>query len=167
MRIALPFAIVVAFAVAGCIAPITPMERLQQSANEVAAALRFDRTDLVAEYVAPAARDEFLARHAVWSEKTRVMDMELAGIFLRGSDVAEAMLVVSWLHEDGATLHTTVISQQWKQEGGGFRMVDEVYRKGDKSLFDMLPKKEAPKKDEPAKDGTKAANAAAGVPSGG
>lgn len=150
MRLALSFAVAIALAGVGCIAPITPMERLQQSANEVAAALRFDRTDLVAEYVAPAARDDFFARHAVWSEKVRVMDLELGGIFLRGSDVAEAMLIVSWMHEDGATLHTTVIAQQWKQEGGGFRMVDETYRKGDKTLFEMLPKKEAPKTDQAA-----------------
>jgi hypothetical protein len=148
-------AFVLAFALSllGCIAPITPMERLQQSANEVASALRWSRTDIVAEYVAPAARDEFLARHAVWDGKTRVMDLELAGIYLRSSDYAEAILSVMWLREDGAIVHTTEISQVWKHEGGSFRMINEVYRSGDKALFDMLPKKKDPKKDAAAKDG--------------
>ena len=80
---------------AGCIAPITPMERLQQSANEVASALRFNRTDLVAEYCAPKAREAFLARHAVWTDKTRVVDLELTGIYLRSSDEAEALIDVA------------------------------------------------------------------------
>lgn len=131
---------------AGCIAPVTPMERLQQSANDVANALRFSRTDIAAEYVATSARDTFLLRHNVWAEKTRVVDLELVGIFLRAQDEAEAVLTVAWLREDGAMLHTTQISQKWKHEMGSFRMVDEVYRSGDKALFDMLPKKEDPKK---------------------
>jgi len=131
----------------GCIPPITPMERLQQSANDVASALRFGRTDLVAEYCAPRARDAFLERHAVWAEKTRVVDLELSGIYLRSSNEAEAILQVAWLHEDGATLHTTGISQRWKSEGGSYRIVDEVFRSGDKSLFEMLPKTEPKKED--------------------
>lgn len=157
MRAALLFAAI--FSAIGCIAPITPMERLQQSANDVANALRFDRTDLVADYVAQTAKDDFWERHSVWTEKTRIVDLELAGIFLRTSDEAEAIINVSWLHEDGAMLHTTEISQRWKHEGGTFRLVNEVFRRGDKSLFDMLPKKEDKKKDaaatsgEPAKDG--------------
>jgi hypothetical protein len=135
----------------GCIAPVTPMERLQQSANDVANALRFSRTDLAAEYVANSARDAFLSRHVVWNEKTRVVDLELLGIFLRSSDEAEAILSVSWLREDGAMLHTTQIAQKWKHEGGSFRMVDELFRSGDKALFEMLPKVEDAKKH--AKDG--------------
>ena len=143
---------------AGCIAPITPMERLQQSANEVAAALRFNRTDLVAEYCAPKAREAFLSRHAVWSDKTRVVDLELTGIYLRSSDEAEALIEVAWLREDGTTLHTTGIAQKWRHVGGSYKIVDEVWRSGDKLLFDMLPKvdpKADPKKDEstqPASD---------------
>lgn len=147
MRAPLLFA--VAFSLIGCIAPITPMERLQQSANDAANALRFGRTDLVAELCAPKAREAFLERHAVWSEKTRVVDLELSGIYLRSSTEAEAIIEVAWLHEDGATLHTTGISQRWRSEGGSYRIVDEVFRSGDKSLFEMLPKKE-PKKDDTA-----------------
>jgi hypothetical protein len=146
MRAALVLALSVALAVLGCIAPVTPMERLQQNANEVASALRFDRTDIAAEYVSTGARDAFLSRHMVWSEKTRVVDLELLGVFLRGEGEAEAILVVAWLREDGTMLHTTEISQRWKHEMGSFRMVDELYRKGDKSLFEMLPKKEDGKK---------------------
>lgn len=148
MRAALLFA--ATLPLLGCIAPITPMERLQQSANDVASALRFGRTDLVAEYCAPKARDAFLERHAVWADKTRVVDLELSGIYLRSQNEAEAILEVAWLREDGATLHTTGISQRWKSEGGSYRIVDEVFRSGDKALFDMLPKKEEPKKDDAA-----------------
>lgn len=144
MRVALVLALVLP--VVGCIAPVTPMERLQQSANDVANALRFSRTDIAADFVANGARDAFLSRHTLWSEKTRVVDLELLGIFLRTSDEAEAILSVSWLREDGAMLHTTQISQRWKHEGGSFRMVDELFRSGDKALFDMLPKKEDAKK---------------------
>ncbi len=141
MRLALVFT--VALSLVGCIAPITPMERLQQSANDVAGALRFGRTDLVAEYVATDARDAFLSRHAVWEDKTRVVDLELAGVYLRSMDEAEAVISVSWLRVDGAMLHTTLITQRWKHERGTFRIVDEVFRSGDKLLFEMLPKKEA------------------------
>lgn len=152
MRAAFALAFALALPVLGCIAPITPMERLQQSANEVAAALRFGRTDIAAEYVASNARDAFVSRHMVWSEKTRVVDMELLGIFLRGEGEAEAILSVAWLREDGAMLHTTEISQRWKHEMGSFRMVDELYRRGDKALFEMLPKKEDAKKPAKAED---------------
>lgn len=145
MRKALVFAAILS--VSGCIAPITPMERLQQSANDVASALRFNRTDLVAEYCAPKARDAFLERHAVWTDKTRIVDLELSGIYLRSQDEAEAILEVAWLREDGAMLHTTGIAQKWRHEGGSFKLVDEVFRSGDKSLFDMLPKKVDPKKE--------------------
>jgi hypothetical protein len=144
MRALLPF--VFALAAAGCIAPITPMERLQQSANEVAAALRFNRTDVAAEYCAAAAHDEFLVRHAVWGQKTRIVDLELSGIYLRASDEAESIIAISWLREDGAILHSTEIAQRWKRTNGSFRMVDEVFHGGDKALFDMLPKKQDPKK---------------------
>ena len=98
MRKALVFAAILS--VSGCIAPITPMERLQQSANDVASALRFDRTDLVAEYCAPKARDAFLERHAVWTDKTRIVDLELSGIYLRSQDEAEAM---RWIGRAAAT----------------------------------------------------------------
>lgn len=145
MRQVLLFAAAAA-ALIGCIAPITPMERLQQSANDVAGALRFNRTDLVAEYCSAAGRDAFLARHALWDKKTRVVDLELSGIYLRSSSDAEAILSVSWIREDGAELHTTEISQLWKHEGGSFRLADEVFRGGDKALFDMIPKKEEAKK---------------------
>src|SRR5262245_12489843 len=100
----------------GCIAPITPMERLQQSANEVAGALRFGRTDLAAEFCSAASHDAFLARHAFWAQKTRVVDLELTGIYLRSSEEAEAIISVAWLHEDGADLHTTEITQWWRHE---------------------------------------------------
>ncbi|MEZ4294084.1 MAG: hypothetical protein R3B70_03835 [Polyangiaceae bacterium] len=144
-------ALLLAFALPmlACIAPITPMERLQQSAHDVAAALRFARTDVAADHVAPSARDAFFSRHAVWDRKTRVVDLELVGIYLRTSDEAEAILTVAWLREDGAMLHTTDISQRWKHEAGSFRMVDEEYKSGDKALFEMLPKKE-PAKPAPA-----------------
>jgi hypothetical protein len=168
MRAALLFA--AAAPLLGCIAPITPMERLQHSANEVAGALRFSRTDIAAEYCSAAAHDAFLARHALWDKKTRVVDLELNGIFLRSSSEAEAILSVSWIHENGAELHTTEISQWWKHEGGSFRLSDEVFRGGDKALFDMIPKKEDPKKAAAAKGatapgkGTAAPQAAAPAP---
>lgn len=136
----------------GCIAPITPMERLQQSANDVAGAMRFSRTDVVAEFVATKARDAFLERHAVWDDKTRVVDLELSGIYLRSSDEAEAVITIAWLRTDGAMLHTTNISQRWRHEGGTFRIVDEVFKSGDKALFDMLPKKEGAKALDEKKD---------------
>ena len=98
MRKALVFAAILS--VSGCIAPITPMERLQQSANDVASALRFDRTDLVAEYCAPKARDAFLERHAVWTDKTRIGDLELSGIYRRSPDEPEASLEVAVLESD-------------------------------------------------------------------
>lgn len=158
MRAALAVSLALVTPLLGCIAPVTPMERLQQSANDVASALRFSRTDIAAEYVAAKARDAFLARHMVWNEKTRVVDLELVGIFLRSSDEAEAVLSVAWLREDGAMLHTTEISQRWKNLGASFQMVDEVYRHGDKALFDMLPKPEDTKK-KPAKEGDAKADA--------
>lgn len=160
---ALPLVFAALLSLTGCIAPITPMERLQQNANDVAGAMRFGRTDLVAEFVATKARDAFLARHAVWAEKTRVVDLELSGIYLRTSDEAEAVITVAWLRTDGAMLHTTHISQRWKHEGGSFRIVDEVFRGGDKALFDMLPKKEDTKSPGEKKD----AQAGAGEPTKG
>lgn len=150
MRVAMLFAVSV-LSVLGCLAPITPMERLQQSANDVANALRFDRTDLAAEFCSPTARADFLARHAVWTDKTRVLDLELSGIYLRTQDEAEAIVSVSWQREDGSELHTTEISQRWKHENGTFHLVNEVFRRGDKSLFEMIPKKEAAAKGDPRK----------------
>lgn len=160
MRAAFALTLALVLPVMGCIPPITPMERLQQSAHEVAAALRFSRTDIAAEYVATAARDAFFARHLVWSESTRVVDLELLGIYLRSPDEAESLLRVAWQREDGAILHTTEISQRWKRETGSFRMVDEVYHRGDKGLFDMLPKKDDAKGpgDKPETPGAAAAN---------
>lgn len=150
MRAATMFAVAM-FSVLGCLAPITPMERLQQSANDVANALRFDRTDLAAEFCAPTAREDFLSRHAVWTDKTRVVDLELAGIYLRTQDEAEAIISVSWLDTNGADLHTTEISQRWKHENGTFRLVNEVFRRGDKALFAMVPKPEDAKRAAAAK----------------
>jgi len=159
--------LVAMLSVLGCLAPITPMERLQQSANDVANALRFDRTDLAAEFCAPNAREDFLSRHAVWTDKTRVVDLELAGIYLRTQDEAEAIVSVSWLHHDGADLRTTEISQRWKHEGGTFRLVNEVFRRGDKALFEMIPKKEDAKKAAAAKfDADAAKDAAPSTPGG-
>ena len=127
---------VLAIALPACFAPPGPMERLSNSAYDCNIAMRFNRMDVAVGYVAKAAQADFMDRHSKWGRSVRIVDVELAGMRLVTSDVAEVNLGVSWHRIDESVIRFSKISQRWKDDKDGWRMQDEMRIAGSPGLFD-------------------------------
>jgi hypothetical protein len=134
--------------VAGCIAPPAgPSERLADAAHGLNTATRFGRMNAALDHVAPDAKDEFTKRHEPWGRDVWVVDLEVVDVVVRSRDEASVVLSVLWQRPDEAELRTTQITQSWRDDRGGWRMIAEQKSGGDSGLLGDKPK------GEPAKEG--------------
>lgn len=134
MRSSFAPALALAFAVAGCMSPTTPAQRLTDSAIEMNTASRFGRMDVALEHVAADARQEFFKQHASWGRSVRIVDVEIAGMNLREKDEADVFLTVSWQRADEAELRLTHVAQRWRDDRG-WRLRSEERKGGDYGLL--------------------------------
>jgi hypothetical protein len=123
-------------ALAGCVAPPSPAERVTESARALNLAARFGRIDLALERTADGARDHFVRRRNDWGNEIRVLDFELAGLNMRDHDNATILVDVQWVRMSEGTLRTTRVEQTFQNgEEGGYRLVREKRVSGDLGLF--------------------------------
>ncbi|MBM4376376.1 MAG: hypothetical protein FJ095_14945 [Deltaproteobacteria bacterium] len=129
---------------AGCMAlPPSSMERLSQSAYDLNTATRFGRMDIAAENVAVEAKSDFGRRHRAWGRELRIVDLELEGVQMLGSDSAEVNLIVSWHRLDDATIHSSLVAQRWTQTSADWKLVEETIASGPPGLFPPPKPKDA------------------------
>jgi hypothetical protein len=121
--------------VGGCVGHLTPVQRVQEAAQELNGAARFGRMDLAAERVNQNLRAQFLRQHAGWGATVRVVDWELSGLRLRDREHAEVTLTVSWQHVDDSELRATQIAQRWQDHRGAWLLESEQRIGGDVGLL--------------------------------
>jgi hypothetical protein len=114
------------------------MERLTDSAYDCNIAMRFNRMDVAMGYVAQEAQEDFVQRHAKWGRMLRIVDVELAGLRMVTSDVAEVSLEVSWQRADESTMRYSRINQRWKDERDGWKLTEEIRAGGSPGLYDRV-----------------------------
>ena len=132
-----------AVVLAGCPAPPTALARAQQAAQEFNQDVRFGRSELMMEHVAPDARDEFAEHHRAWGTGVRLADMELAGIRPRGDHELEVIVRVAWYRPEEQELRTTTLEQSWRDKSG-WQLFAEKRRDGDVGLLGEHVVYEAP-----------------------
>jgi hypothetical protein len=136
MRYAL---LTMALALTGCFAPPGPMEKLNNSAYELNTATRFARMDVALSMVAADAQNDFMRRHADWHGELRIVDLEMRGVRMVETDVAEVQLAVTWHRIDQTTIQSSVISQRWTQDKNGWFLSEETRVGGSPGVFSVPP----------------------------
>jgi hypothetical protein len=136
-------ALLVPVCVAGCFAPTTSTQRLNDAAYDMNLATRFGRMDIAAEHVAAKASAEWQLHHAEWGRRVRIVDVELGGAAITKKDNAEVLINVTWQHVDEANIRQTTLSQTWADDHGSWRMMTETEKAGDTGLL-LEPKPAAP-----------------------
>jgi hypothetical protein len=132
-------------ALAGCVAPPSPAQRLAESAYDLNTAARFGRMDVALEHVRENAREAFNKTHAGWGRTVRVVDCEMGSMSMRKDGDADVLLTVSWQRPDESSMRSTEIAQRWASKSGTWSMISEEERGGDPGLISELAK---PKNDD-------------------
>ena len=120
---------------AGCLAPRAASERAIDAARELNLAARFGRMDVALGLTAQSVRDSFLEHRATWGRNVRVLDVELGSFSMPNSDHAAVEVDYSWSRANESQLRTTRVAQDWRDNGGGFKLVRERRIAGDLGLF--------------------------------
>jgi hypothetical protein len=138
----------IAFAVQGCFAGATPMQRVSDAARDANLATRFGQVEIATRHVDAAVQNDFLLRRAQWGKSIRVLDLELAGIHLTDEDHATVTVDVSWSSVTDSLVRSTKLTQEWQNERKGWKLVRERRLSGDVGLFgEPLPLLEPPHPD--------------------
>ena len=114
---------------------MTPLQRMQDAANDLTTATRFGRMDMAMERVSRAGRDEFIRKHAGWGSAVRIADCDLSGLRLLDKEHAAVTLTVSWQRIDESDLRGTQIAQKWRDNNGRWQLESEERIAGDVGLF--------------------------------
>lgn len=81
-------------------------------------AVRFGRTDIASENVAPEARKRFAERHRMWGSEVRVVDWEFGGVEKSSNQEAVVVIGFSWYRPTDGVLRSTSVRQTWKNDKG-------------------------------------------------
>jgi hypothetical protein len=124
-----------ALALSGCLGNFTPVQRVQDAANDLSTATRFGRMDIAMERVAKAGRDQFNAKHAGWGSSLRIVDCDILGLRLRDKEHADVTLGVNWQRIDDSEMRSTQIAQHWSDHHGTWLLETEERSSGDVGLL--------------------------------
>lgn len=125
---------------AGCLAPPeSPAERLAGAAEAMNAAARFGRTNMALELVATPAQGEFTRRREPWGRDVWIVDHEVLDVAIVAQDEARVVVSVAWQRPNEASLRITQLTQQWRDDRGGWRMTSEQKSGGDAGLLGERP----------------------------
>jgi hypothetical protein len=129
---------VVAFTVlvesSACMTPPGPITHVRELAQEFNLNARFGQTELLADKVAPEAREAFAAHHRQWGSGIHIADVELAGMKPRGDHDVDVFVKVAWYRVEQEELLTTVVKEGW-HDGGGWQLASEERSSGDVGLL--------------------------------
>jgi len=114
---------------------MSPVQRMQDAANDLTTATRFGRMDMALERVNRERRDEFVRKHAGWGSAIRIADCDLSGLRLLDKEHAAVTLTVSWQRIDETDLRGTQIAQKWQDHHGRWLLESEERIAGDIGLF--------------------------------
>jgi len=122
-------------ALVGCFGNFTPVQRVQDAANDLSTATRFGRMDVAVERVSRTGRDQFVRQHASWGSSVRIVDCDILGLRLRDKEHAEVTLAVNWQRLDDSEMRATQIAQHWQDHRGAWLLETEERTGGDVGLL--------------------------------
>jgi hypothetical protein len=131
----------------GCLPSQTPAAKASDAARELNSSMRWGRTETALEHSSPKDRNDFLERHAGWHVSQRILETELAGLFMVDATHAVVQVDVSWLLEDDTDLRVTRLEQKWKETNGKWLLEEEERISGAEGLFGEEVERAKPKHD--------------------
>ena len=137
-----------AAALAGCMTPPTPAERVTDAAMALNVAARFNQLDVAVAHAAAADRPDFMKRHAAWGQTLRIVDVEMASLSLPESDKAIVLVDYAWIRNSEGNMRATRLEQTWKDDAG-WHLVREKRVAGDIGLLgEPMPAAPPPQPDK-------------------
>jgi hypothetical protein len=130
-----------------CLPSQTPAAKASDAARELNSSMRWGRTEVALEHSSPEDRDDFLERHAAWHVSTRILETELAGLFMVDATHAVVQVDISWLLEDDTSLRTTRLEQKWIEKNGKWLLDEEERISGAEGLFGEEVERAKPRHD--------------------
>jgi hypothetical protein len=124
----------VGIALAACMSPPSPAERVTDAAMELNLAARFGQLDVAVARTKSAQRSDFMKRHAAWGQSLRIVDVEMASLTLPERDRAVVLVDYAWIRNDEGTMRATRVEQHWKDDAG-WHLVRERRIAGDVGLL--------------------------------
>lgn len=131
----------------GCLPSQTPAAKASEAARELNSSMRWGRTEVALEHTGPEDRDDFLERHAGWHASQRILETELAGMFMVDATHAIVQVDISWLLEDDTNLRTTRLEQKWVEKNGKWLLDEEEHISGAEGLFGEEVERAKPRHD--------------------
>ena len=121
----------------GCtLMQLTPSARLSESVNQLNDMSRWNQVDMAVQSVSPKYKTLFRERRRDWGEGINIAEVEL--IFQQlapDKETGMSEIAMSWTDANGVMLRKSFITQNWANEKGSFRLIDEKIKKGDPRLF--------------------------------
>ena len=137
----------------GCMMGTSRAQRVQEAAYELNMGLRFGYNGQALGKVASEHKREFLRQHRDWSQRLRIVDLDLAGLEINEKGDGDVYVTVLWQPVDETTVRTTVIHQTWKDQKGTWMLVAEERSQGEQGLInetgDKKQDESEPKSKEP------------------
>ncbi|MGZ3417518.1 MAG: hypothetical protein ACXVEF_12755 [Polyangiales bacterium] len=129
--------LVPAFFVMACSGALTPRAKLDDTVQETNTAIRFGRSDIAMENVAPASRKAFMDRHKNWGGEVRIVDVEFAGTEKVSADEAVILVSFGWYRPTEGVLRATTVKQTWRNDKGTgpWKLFEEERVSGDIGLL--------------------------------
>jgi hypothetical protein len=145
MRAPLP-AVALAFAVLlpGCPMPENAAARMQSTASDFNTDVRFGRTSLAVDKVAPKEREEFLARRKKWGGGIEIADYELLSAKMVGNEDAVVIVKYDWFDIAVNELHSSKLRQKWHSYKGTWLLDAEALEAGARGLLGETVAEEGP-----------------------
>ena len=148
MRIRLGACMLIVALTNACFAPASPVQRVSDAARDLNVATRFGKMDMVVSHVDASVRADFLARRAQWGREIRLVDIDLSGVEIRDETHAVVTVDVTWVPLRDNILRSTRLSQNWEDDGHGWKLSREIRLAGDHGLFgEILEIQDAPHPD--------------------
>src|SRR5262245_24208468 len=103
---------------AACSGAMTPRAKLDDTVQETNTAIRFGRSDIAVENVAPAARKAYVDHHKAWGSDVRIVDVEYAGTEKVTGEEAIVFVSFGWYRPNEGVLRATTVKQTWRNDKG-------------------------------------------------
>src|SRR5689334_15766020 len=132
---------------AGCLPSQTPAAKASDAARDLNMSMRWGRTEVALEYASAEDRSDFLERHAGWHVSQRILETELAGLYMVDATHAIVQVDVEWLLDDDTNLRTTRLEQKWTEKAGKWQLTEEKHVSGAEGLFGEEVERDKPRRD--------------------
>jgi hypothetical protein len=129
--VALPFALLLA----GCPMPENSAARMQSTASDFNTDVRFGRTSLAMDKVAPKEKSEFASRRKKWGGRVEIADYELISAKMVGNEDAEVIVKFDWYDITIGELHSSNLRQKWHSYKGTWLLDAEALDEGAPGLL--------------------------------